>query len=69
MGPAPECSACQMIPRLTREYRGQHFLTKDAPQEESEDQDLDVDELRESGSEETPFRFSLPWGQTTPTRM
>ena len=31
-----------------------------------EDQDLDVVEMGESGDEETPFRFSLPWDQTTP---
>ena len=66
MGPAPACSACQMIPRLTREHRGQHFLARGAPHEESKDQDLDVVEIGEPGDEEAPFQFCLPWGQMTP---
>ena len=38
MGLAPACSACQMILRLTRQYRGEHFLKRGAAQEEPEDQ-------------------------------
>ncbi|KAL3054514.1 hypothetical protein OYC64_017452 [Pagothenia borchgrevinki] len=66
MGSTPACSACQAIPRRTREHRGQHFLEKIAPQEESEELDLDVVDMGDSGSEGTSFRFSLPWGQTAP---
>jgi len=55
-----------MIPRLTWQHRGEHLLKGDARQEEPEDQDLDVVEMGESGDEEVPFWFSLPWGQTTP---
>ena len=55
-----------MIPRLTSQHRGDHFLARGAPQEEPEDQDLDVVKMGEPGDEEVPFRFSLPWGQMTP---
>ncbi|KAL3045384.1 hypothetical protein OYC64_013620 [Pagothenia borchgrevinki] len=69
MGSTPACSACQAIPRRTREHRGQHFLEKIAPLEESEELDLDVVDMGDSGSEETSFRFSLPWGQAVPVPM
>ena len=62
MGSTPACSACsacQAIPRRTREHCGQHFLEKIAPQEESEELDLDVVDMGDSGSEGTSFRFSL----------
>jgi len=62
----PACTACQVIPRLTRQHRGYHFLTRGAPQEEPEDQDLNVVEMGEPGDEEVPFWFSLPRGQMTP---
>ena len=58
MGSTPACSACQAIPRCTREHCGQHFLEKIAPQEESEELDLDVVDM---GDSVTSFRFSLPW--------
>ena len=32
----------------------------------SEELDLDVVDMGDSGSEGTSFRFSLPWGQTAP---
>ena len=52
-----------MIPRLTREHRGQQSLARATPQEESEDLELDVVDVGDSESEETSFRFSLPWDQ------
>jgi len=64
MDPSPACTACQVIPRLTRQHRGDHFLARCGPQEEPEDQDLDVVEMGEPG--EVPFRFSLPRGQMAP---
>ena len=63
MGPTLTCPDCQMIPRLTREHRGQHFLARATPQEESEDLELDVVDVGDSGSEVTSSRFSLPWDQ------
>jgi len=42
LGQLPACNACRMIPRLSRQHRADHFRVKFGPQEEVEDQDLEV---------------------------
>ena len=61
MGPTLTCPDYQMIPQLTREHRGQHFLARATPQEESVDLELDVVDVGDSGSEVTSSRF-FRWG-------
>ena len=64
----PPCNACQLLPRLRRQHRLEHFQAHYVSPDEAEDQgELDVVEMEEQDvAGEVPFKFAIPVSRAAP---